>query len=264
MRAQDMEAVILAGGLGTRLREETEVRPKPMVMVGGTPILLHIMRIYRRFGVKRFIVCLGYKGEVVRDFFVNYRLHKADIEVDLSTSAVRVLGDTAPLDFTVTLVETGAEANTGSRIRRALKHVRGSQFFATYGDGVANIDVDALLETHRNGGRLGTITAVHPPSRYGEIDIAGSDVRSFREKPQTADGWINGGFMVLDKRAFDGLPPDDGKMSLEIDLMPVLAERAALSVYRHDGFWQCMDTFRDMTMLNEMWAAGKAPWKVWE
>jgi glucose-1-phosphate cytidylyltransferase len=264
MRAEEMDAVILAGGLGTRLREETEIRPKPMVTIGGTPILLHIMRIYRRYGVRRFVVCLGYKGDVVRDYFVNYRLHNADLEVDLSTSAVRVLGDSAPLDFTVTLVETGAEANTGSRIRRALKHVRGQQFFATYGDGVASIDIAALLETHRAAGRLGTITAVHPPSRYGEIDMAGNDLRSFREKPQIADGWINGGFMVLDKRAFDGLPADDGRLSLEVDLMPQLAEQKKLSVYRHDGFWQCMDTFRDMTMLNEMWASGTAPWRVWE
>jgi len=264
MSANDMEAVILAGGMGTRLREETELRPKPMVEIGGVPILVHIMRIYRHFGVRRFIVCLGYKGNFIRDYFINYRLHNADLEVDLSTNAVRVLGDVAPLDWSVTLVETGAESQTGSRIRRALKHVRGQTFFATYGDGVANVDVAGLLETHMKSGKLGTVTAVHPPSRFGEIDIAGGEVRTFREKPQIDEGWINGGFMVLDKRAVESIPLDETRNSLEVDVLPQLAHSGQLAVHRHGGFWQCMDTFRDMTLLNEMWAAGKAPWKVWK
>ena len=264
MRLNDMEAVILAGGMGTRLREETETRPKPMVAIGGVPILVHIMRIYRHFGVRRFVVCLGYKGEIIRDHFINYRLHNADIEVDLATNGVRVLGDTAPLDWTVTLVETGADAQTGSRIRRALKHVRGQTFFATYGDGVADVDLAALLDTHAKSGRLGTVTAVHPPSRYGEIEADGSVVRTFREKPQVGEGWINGGFMVLDKRAVEAIGTDDPAKSLEIDVLPRLAADGQLAVHRHGGFWQCMDTYRDMTLLNEMWASGKAPWKVWQ
>jgi glucose-1-phosphate cytidylyltransferase len=260
MRANEMEAVILAGGMGTRLREETELRPKPMVEIGGVPILVHIMRIYRHFGVRRFVVCLGYKGDVIRDYFINYRLHNADLEVDLSTNAVRVLGDVAPLDWTVTLVETGAESQTGTRIRRALKHVRGQTFFATYGDGVANVDVGALLETHAKSGKLGTVTAVHPPSRFGEIDIAGSDVRTFREKPQIAEGWINGGFLVLDKRAVEPIDPADTKNSLEIDVLPRLAQEGQLAVHRHGGFWQCMDTYRETLLLNGLVAQGKAPW----
>ncbi len=264
MRADEMEAVILAGGMGTRLREETELRPKPMVEIGGIPILVHIMRIYRHFGVRRFVVCLGYKGDVIRDYFINYRLHNADLEVDLSTNAVRVLGDVAPLDWTVTLVETGADAQTGSRIRRALRHVRGQTFFATYGDGVADVNVASLLETHGKSGRLGTVTAVHPPSRFGEIDIAGSDVRTFREKPQIGEGWINGGFLVLDRRAVEGIAIDDPSKSLEVDVLPNLARDGQLAVHRHGGFWQCMDTYRDMTLLNEMWKGGTAPWKVWK
>ncbi len=260
MAIADMEAVILAGGMGTRLREETDIRPKPMIEIGGLPILVHIMRLYRRFGVKRFIVCLGYKGNVIRDYFVNYRLHNADLEIDLSTSAVRVLGDVAPLDFTVTLVETGADALTGSRIARALKHVRGDTFFATYGDGVADIDIASLLDTHTRSGKLGTVTAVHPPSRFGEIDIEGHEVRTFREKPQIAEGWINGGFMVLRKAALASISPQDGARSLEVDVLPKLAADNQLAVHRHGGFWQCMDTYRDMTLLNEMWASGKAPW----
>jgi glucose-1-phosphate cytidylyltransferase len=256
----DMEAVILAGGMGTRLREETEIRPKPMIEIGGLPILVHIMRLYRRSGVKRFIVCLGYKGNVIRDYFVNYRLHNADLEIDLATSAVRVLGDVAPLDFTVTLVETGADALTGSRIARALKHVRGDTFFATYGDGVADIDIASLLDTHTRSGKMGTVTAVHPPSRFGEIDIEGHEVRTFREKPQIAEGWINGGFMVLRKSALDSISPQDGGRSLEVDVLPKLAAGNQLAVHRHGGFWQCMDTYRDMTLLNELWASGKAPW----
>ncbi|MFM8800680.1 MAG: glucose-1-phosphate cytidylyltransferase [Tagaea sp.] len=256
----DMEAVILAGGMGTRLREETDVRPKPMVAIGGMPILLHIMKLYRRFGVRRFVVCLGYKGDVIRDYFVNYRLHNADLEVDLSTNAVRVLGDVAPLDFSVVLVETGAETLTGSRVARALDHVRGDTFFATYGDGVADIDIDALYETHARAGKLGTVTAVHPPSRFGEIDIEGHTARTFCEKPQIAEGWINGGFMVLRKAALAAIAAGDDARSLEVDVLPKLAEAGQLAVHKHAGFWQCMDTYRDMTLLNELWAAGKAPW----
>jgi len=173
---------------------------------------------------------------------------------------VRVLGDVAPLDFTVTLVETGADALTGSRIARALKHVRGDTFFATYGDGVADIDIASLLDTHTRSGKMGTVTAVHPPSRFGEIDIEGHEVRTFREKPQIAEGWINGGFMVLRKSALDSISPQDGGRSLEVDVLPKLAAGNQLAVHRHGGFWQCMDTYRDMTLLNELWASGKAPW----
>ncbi len=259
MKPQALDAVILCGGQGTRLREETEFKPKPMVEIGGRPILWHIMRRYHRFGVRRFILCLGYKGEVIRDYFLNYRLRQSDVTVSLRTHEVRVHGEDTAEDWEVVLADTGDETMTGARIKRALAHVRGETFFATYGDGVADIDLDSLLATHERGGRLATVTAVHPSSRYGEIDVAHDAVRTFLEKPQVADGWINGGFFVFARRAFDGSSDDPG-LVLESDILPSLAARGQLSAFQHAGFWQCMDTYREMLALNQIWARGNAPW----
>jgi glucose-1-phosphate cytidylyltransferase len=259
MKPADLDAVILCGGQGTRLREETEFKPKPMVEIGGRPILWHIMRRYHRFGVRRFVLCLGYKGEMIRDYFLNYRLRHCDVTVNLRSHAIQVHGDEAAEDWDVVLVDTGDDTMTGARLKRALAHVRGDHFFATYGDGVADIDIGALWDTHRRAGRLATVTAVHPSSRYGEIDVAHDAVRTFLEKPQVADGWINGGFFVFARAAFDGVGDAPGVV-LETDVLPRLAQRGQLSAFQHGGFWQCMDTYREMLALNQIWARGDAPW----
>jgi len=259
MKPADLDAVILCGGLGTRLREETEFKPKPMVEIGGRPILWHILRRYHRFGVRRFILCLGYKGEVIRDYFLNYRLRQADVTVNLRTHEVTVHEAASEEDWEVVLVDTGDEAMTGARLKRSLKHVRGAHFLATYGDGVADIDIGALLAAHEKGGRLATVTAVHPSSRYGEIDVAHGIVKTFSEKPQVNEGWINGGYFVFARNAFEGVSDDPGVV-LETDILPSLAARSQLSAYQHDGFWQCMDTYREMVALNQIWARGNAPW----
>ena len=259
MKPAGLDAVILCGGLGTRLREETEFKPKPMVEIGGRPILWHILRRYHRFGVRRFILCLGYKGEVIRDYFLNYRVRSADVTVNLRSHEVQVHDERTEEDWEIVLTDTGDETMTGGRIKRALKHVRGDRFFATYGDGVADIDVAQLLATHEKAGRLATVTAVHPSSRYGEIDVAHDAVKTFAEKPQVNGGWINGGFFVFERRAFDGVGDDPG-LVLETDVLPPLAARGQLSAYQHGGFWQCMDTYREMLVLNQIWARGNAPW----
>jgi glucose-1-phosphate cytidylyltransferase len=259
MKAGQLEAVILCGGLGTRLREETEFKPKPMVEIGGRPILWHIMRRFHRFGVRRFVLCLGYKGEVIRDYFLNYRVRQCDVTVNLRSHELQVHGEDLTEDWEVVLADTGDDAMTGARLKRALRHVRGGTFFATYGDGVADVDVDSLLDAHVRGGRLATVTAVHPSSRYGEIDVAHDAVKTFLEKPQVADGWINGGFFVFDRRAYDEVPDAPGVV-LETDILPALAARGELTAFRHGGFWQCMDTYREMLALNQIWAGGNAPW----
>ena len=258
-KAADLDAVILCGGQGTRLREETEFKPKPMVEIGGRPILWHIMRRYHRVGVRRFILCLGYMGEVIRDYFLNYRLRQCDVTVNLRSHELRVHGEDLTEDWEVVLADTGDDSMTGARLKRALQHVRGTKFFATYGDGVADIDVASLLAAHERGGRLATVTAVHPSSRYGEIDVAHDAVKTFLEKPQVGGGWINGGFFVFDRSAYEGLSDEPG-LVLETDMLPALAARGELTAFQHDGFWQCMDTYREMLALNQIWAGGNAPW----
>jgi len=256
------DVVLLCGGLGTRLREETEFKPKPMVEIGGRPILWHIMKHYHGAGSRNFILCLGYKGVVIRDYFVNYRRHNSDFAVDFATGSIETLSNGFDEDWRVVLAETGKDTLTGARILRALRYVQGDTFFATYGDGVADVDLDALLAFHRRSGRLATVTAVHPSSRYGELAIEDGMVKTFREKPQVTDGWINGGFFVFEKKAFDRLRPEDNA-SLEQGVLEYLAAENQLAVYQHPGFWQCMDTFREMQLLNEMWASGRAPWRTW-
>jgi glucose-1-phosphate cytidylyltransferase len=259
----NLEVVILCGGFGTRLREETEFKPKPMVEIGTRPILWHIMKHYRHHGCRDFTLCLGYRGDVIRDFFLNYHRRNSDFTVDLSSGAVTTLSDNLGEDWRITLAETGTTAFTGLRIKRALKYLKGDTFFATYGDGVTDLDLHNLLAHHRKTGRLATVTAVHPSSRFGELAIDGGVVKTFREKPQVTEGWINGGFFVFERAAFDHLNGDDD-LSLEKGVLESLANRNELAVYQHPGFWQCMDTSREMELLNEMWASGRAPWQVWE
>jgi glucose-1-phosphate cytidylyltransferase len=256
----DLDVVILCGGQGTRLREETQVKPKPMVEIGGRPILWHIMRIYSRFGIRSFILCLGYKGEIIRDYFLNYRYNRSDLVVDLAASSVEVVGGLPMEDWRVVLADTGEATQTGARMRMATRYVRHPRFLATYGDGVADIDVRALYDNHVAGGRKATVTAVHPAARFGEIDVKSGQVTMF-DTPQVADGWVNGGFFVFDREIFDHADAAND-LSLERDILPKLASRNELGAYHHDGFWQCMDTYRDMLLLNELCKSGRAPWMI--
>jgi glucose-1-phosphate cytidylyltransferase len=257
------DVVLLCGGLGTRLREETEFKPKPMVEIGNKPILWHIMKHYHQAGSANFVLCLGYKGDVIRDYFLNYRRHNSDFAIDFGDGNIETLSNGFDEDWRVVLAETGKETLTGSRIRQALRYVRGDTFFATYGDGLSDVDLDALLAHHRQSGKLATVTAVHPASRYGELAIADGMVKTFAEKPQVTEGWINGGFLVFEKAAFDRVRLDDTSVSLEQGVLEYLAADNQLAVYQHPGFWQCMDTFREMQMLNELWSNGQAPWHTW-
>ena len=258
-----LATVILCGGLGTRLREETEFKPKPMVEIGNRPILWHIMKHYRHFKVRSFVLALGYKGDVIRDFFLNYPIYNSDFAIDFASGDVRTLAAGCEEDWRVVLAETGRDAQTGTRIKRALRYIEGDTFLATYGDGVSNVDLDRLYAHHRAQGRLATVTAVRPSSRFGELAIENNLVTSFREKPQVAEGWINGGFFVFEKRAFDLIRPNEDVL-LETAVLETLAAEGQLAVYKHQGFWQSMDTYREMTLLNDMWAAGRPPWTVWE
>jgi glucose-1-phosphate cytidylyltransferase len=259
-----MHTIVLCGGRGTRLREETEFKPKPMIEIGDRPILWHIMRHYRRYGVRDFTLCLGYKGELIRNFFLTYNNMIPDITVDLQTGGVRAHpGTDVALDWHVNLVDTGLETNTGSRIKAAIRYVQEDTVFVTYGDGVANVDITALLAHHRQHKRLATVTAVRPSSRFGELNIEGARVLRFREKPQVSEGWINGGFFVFERSAFERLDASRSDLSLEGDLLEPLAAEGQLTVYKHDQFWQCMDTYREMQLLNDLWRSGTAPWKTW-
>jgi glucose-1-phosphate cytidylyltransferase len=256
--------MILCGGLGTRLREETEFKPKPMVEVGSRPILWHIMMHYRHHGVGRFVLCLGYKGDAIRDYFINYHHRSHDLEIDIRTGGMSAQRspNSDRLDARVVLAETGLESLTGLRILKALPHIEGDTFLATYGDAVADVDIDGLIATHKRMGRLATVTAVHPSSRFGELAIDGGMITSFAEKPQVTQGWINGGYFVFNRRAFDLLDPDLNE-PLETGLLERLAGMGELAVHQHSGFWQCMDTYREMQLLNDMWHKGQAPWRVW-
>jgi len=256
-----MKAVLLAGGLGTRLSEETAVRPKPMVEIGGRPILWHIMKIYAAHGVTEFIVCLGYKGYVIKEYFANYFLHSSDVTFKLASNEM-VLHRAAAEPWTVTLIETGEETQIGGRIKRILPHVAGDEAFClTYGDGVGNVDVSAVMAQHRASGRLATVTAVRPPGRFGAILFEGDKVTGFQEKPRGDGGWINGGFFVCSPKVGDYIDGDDTVW--EREPMERLAAEGELGAYFHEGFWQPMDTLRDRRQLEEMWASGKAAWKVW-
>jgi glucose-1-phosphate cytidylyltransferase len=256
-----MKTVILCGGKGTRLREETEYRPKPMVPIGERPILWHIMERYARYGHKDFVLCLGYKGDMIRDYFKNHAWHNRDVTLALGRpEAPRFHTPQIDSDWQVTLCETGLNALTADRLRAVRSHVGQATFFLTYGDGVGNIDLDALLAFHRKAGAVVTLSAVHPPGRFGEIGLtADGRVESFNEKPQTETGYINGGFMVCEPALFDYLPEQPGMMLEEAPLRRLAAE-GKLAACRHEGFWQPMDTYQEFTLLNRLWDEGRAPW----
>ena len=253
---------ILAGGLGTRLAEQTDVRPKPMVEVGAQPLLWHLMKIYAAQGFDEFMVALGYKGDVIKDFFLGYRNRASDLTVDLSSGSVEV-GETRHADnWRVHLLETGQNTLTGGRVRRLLKANPGQRMMLTYGDAVSNVDLRALLAFHESHGRLATVTAVRPPARFGELTFDGDKVIDFEEKPQTSEGWINGGFFVLEPEVVSYIEGDS--TIWERDPMEALAGEGQLMAYRHGDFWQCMDTLRDKRLLDDLWDAGEPPWRVWE
>jgi len=252
-----MRVVILAGGRGTRLAEETGTRPKPMVEIGGRPILWHVMQLYAAHGFKDFLVACGYKGEMIKSFFHTYALWNSDLLVDLGQKSTEILASPR-LDWRVGLVDTGLDTMTGGRIRRIQQYLKGDPFMVTYGDGLGSIDITALVAFHRAQGRLATVTAVHPPARFGDLVLEGDRVRTFAEKPQTDAGWINGGFFVFEPGVFDYLAGDE--TSLEREPLERLAAEGQLSAYRHHGFWQPMDTLREKQLLEDLWASGAAPW----
>lgn len=257
-----MKVVILCGGLGTRLREETEFRPKPMVPIGGWPILWHIMKYYAHFGHKEFILCLGYKGEIIKDYFRNYHWNTSDVTLTLGRNPkIRHHNTHDEEDWTVTLLDTGQETQTGGRLKRALAHIPDDTFLFTYGDGLTNSDINASVAFHRQHGAIGTVTAVNPTGRFGELGLDGETIRSFHEKPEREASYISGGFFVFHKSIGDYLTGDD--CVLEKSPLTHLAGEGGLKAWKHSGFWQCMDTLREVELLNRMWASGQAPWKVW-
>ncbi|MBR3115085.1 MAG: glucose-1-phosphate cytidylyltransferase [Bacteroidaceae bacterium] len=253
-----MKTIILAGGFGTRLSEYTKLIPKPMVEIGGKPIIWHIMNHYARYGYKDFVVALGYKGEVIKNYFLQYYAQNNDFTIDLSNGAVNYINEYTR-DWRVTLVDTGAGSMTGGRVLR-LKNIIGNEdFMLTYGDAVSNVDISQLVQRYKQAGKLAMVTAVHPTARFGELQVDEDDfVRSFKEKPQVNQGWINGGFFVLSPKVFDYIENDH--TTFEAEPLERLAAEGQLKTYRHEGFWQCMDTARDRDMLNKMWDEGNAPW----
>lgn len=256
-----MKVVILAGGLGTRLSEETSARPKPMVEVGGLPILWHIMKGFSACGFREFVIALGYKGEMIKDFFVQYRHRSHSLTVDMDKGHVQIHHGAEKHDWIVHLLDTGEQTMTGGRIRRAAQFIGREPFLCTYGDGVANLDINRLLAFHREQGKQATVTAVRPPARFGEIIMDGPLVTEFREKPQQGEGWINGGYFVLEPQAVDRITDDTTVW--EQAPMESLAHDRQIAAYQHSGFWQCMDTLRDVRTLDKMWQEGRAPWKTW-
>ena len=256
-----MKVVILAGGLGTRLAEETEIRPKPMVPIGGRPILWHIMKYYAAHGFREFFVALGYKGEDIKRYFLDYHGLVKSVTIELATGRTN-FHEAEVDDWTVHLMDTGLATNTGGRLKRLQPWLEDDTFMLTYGDGVCNVDLRALLDFHRTNGHTATLTAVRPPARFGALNFEGDLVTQFLEKPQIGEGWINGGFMCLEPRIFDYLKDDDD--SLEADALEQLATDRQLDAFRHGDFWQCMDTLRDVRLLDGLWRDGVAPWRKWE
>lgn len=254
-----MKVVLLAGGFGTRLSEYTEHTPKPMVTIGGRPILWHIMNTYARYGHSDFFVALGYKAELVKEYFLNYRSLNSDFTVDLSSGDV-VSHQTDELDWRVTLVHTGLDSMTGGRVRRMKKFVGNETFLLTYGDGVADININGLIDFHHSHRKMVTVSAVHPAARFGELDLEGEDVKTFKEKPQTSKGWINGGYFVVEPEFLEFI--DGDSTVLEKEPLEQVAKMGELVAYQHNGYWQCMDTKRDRDALEALWQSGEAPWKV--
>ncbi len=257
-----MKAVILAGGLGTRISEETHLKPKPMIEIGGKPILWHIMKLYSAHGINDFVVCCGYKGYVIKEYFANYFLHMSDVTFDMVNNEMQVHQRKAE-PWRVTLVDTGEETLTGGRLKRVADYVKDEEAFCfTYGDGVADVNVSSLIDFHKKHGKLATVTAVQPPGRYGALNMQDSLVKGFTEKPKGDGGWINGGFFVLSPKCLKYI--QDDRSSWEGEPLIKLANDHELTAFEHAGFWQPMDTLREKNMLEELWQSGKAPWKVWE
>jgi glucose-1-phosphate cytidylyltransferase len=255
-----MKAVILCGGLGTRLSEETAVKPKPMVEIGGMPMLWHIMKMYAACDIREFVLALGYKGDVIKDYFINYRYRTNSLTVELKQGQVKI-HDGHKENWTIHLVDTGANTQTGGRLKRAAQFIGREPFLMTYGDGVANLDIGSVIQFHRQHGRLATVTAVRPPARFGGLVLDGDCVREFEEKPQIGEGWVNGGFFVLQPEIIDTIADDN--VIWEREPMEQLAARGQLAAFRHNGFWHCMDTLRDVRLLESLWQGGKAPWRMW-
>jgi len=257
-----MKVVILCGGLGTRLREETEFRPKPLVPVGERPVLWHIMKTYAHYGHKEFILCLGYKGETIKDFFRNYQWNTSDVTLKLGAKPqIKYHTQHSEEDWTVTMIDTGQNTMTGGRVKRVLPYIKDDTFLLTYGDGVTDSDINASIRFHQKHKKTLTMTAVQPPGRFGDIEIIDGKVAAFKEKPERQAGFINGGFFVVDRRI--GKYLTDDSCVFENDPMNNLAAEGQLVAYQHTGFWQCMDTYREQQLLTGMWNSGKAPWKVW-
>lgn len=258
-----MKAVILAGGLGTRLSEETTIKPKPMVEVGGRPILWHIMKIYSAYGVNDFIICCGYKGYIIKEYFANYALHHSNVIIDLAKDKIE-LEQIEVEPWRISLVDTGDESGTGGRLLRIRDYLSDEPFFMTYGDGLANIDLDELLAFHKSQGRYATLTAVQPPGRFGAFKLSddANTIEHFREKPKGDGAWVNGGFFVLEPAVLDYV--DNERIFWEAEPLSRLAEDNQLSAFKHRDFWYAMDTLHNRNMLNEMWETGKAPWKIWD
>ena len=256
-----MKVVILAGGFGTRLSEETDLKPKPMIEIGGRPILWHVMKIYSHYGFNEFIICLGYKGYIIKEYFANYFIHQSNIRIDLQNNQLEILSSQAE-PWKITLVDTGGETLTGGRVKRIQSYVGDETFMLTYGDGVGDVNIEKLVNHHKKHGKYATITAVQPDGRFGALEIDANDnVSSFREKPKGDGSWINGGFFVLEPEAFNYISGDD--VSWEKEPLELLAADKQLNSYKHLGFWKPMDTLRDKKELEELWLEGNAPWKIW-
>lgn len=256
-----MKVAILAGGYGTRLSEETDIKPKPMVEIGGKPILWHIMKHYSHYGHNEFIILLGYKGYYIKEYFANYFLHQSDVTIDLQNNKMEIHNNSSE-PWKVTLIDTGLETMTGGRVKRAQKFLQDETFLLTYGDGVSNVNIDALTEFHKKSGRLMTLTSVQPEGRFGALDLDGDFIRKFAEKPKGDGSWINGGFFVCEPKVLDYITEGDSTI-LERSPLENLAKDRELVAYKHDSFWQPMDTLRDKMNLEQLWAKNQAPWKVW-
>ena len=259
-----MKAVILCGGKGTRLREETEYRPKPMVQIGNRPILWHIMKIYSHYGIKEFVICLGYKGNMIKEYFLNYEIMNNDFTLKLGDSdKIQIHGEHQENDWQVTLADTGENSQTGARVKRIEKYIDEDMFLLTYGDGVSNIDIPKLVQFHKSHDKIGTMTGVHPASRFGEIKTENDIITIFNEKPQTMEGLINGGFFVFNREFFDYLDVDENCI-LEAEPLENLVADQELMLFKNEGFWQCVDTYRELELMNSLWNQPHPPWKVWK
>lgn len=259
-----MKTAILCGGLGTRIREETEYKPKPLVLVGSKPIIWHIMKLYAHYGYNEFVLCLGYKGDLLKEYFYKYEMLNSDFTVTLGReNQIEKHTNHLETDWKITLVDTGLDAMKGARLKKIERFIDTENFMVTYGDGLSNVDINKLVEFHESHGKMATVTGVHPPARFGELLANDNTVETFSEKPQTSYGHINGGFFIFKKELLNSLEDEDN-CDLEYGILEKLAKKGELIMYEHNGFWQCMDNLRDMDLLNKLWNSGNAPWKVWK